>query len=169
MANYPVADETCIDPDLEYKMDLVRDLVSLGRSAREEVQIKVRQPLQEVLIDGAYKETIGDLTELIKEELNVKEIVYQHDLSQYMNFTIKADFRACGKLFGALVKPLATYLSKADTSALMAALNENGSVDVTLGEGTVTLTKDLLDIRITAKEGFNVQMADNLFIILSTN
>ncbi|HLS52918.1 MAG TPA: isoleucine--tRNA ligase, partial [Tissierellaceae bacterium] len=69
---YPKANEELIDKDLEEKMDLVRDLVGLGRASRENVRIKVRQPLNEVLIDGKYEEMISDLVPLIKEELNVK-------------------------------------------------------------------------------------------------
>ena len=57
-------------------MDLVRDLISLGRNAREEVKIKVRQPIKEILLDGRNKELIADLDELIKEELNVKTLTY---------------------------------------------------------------------------------------------
>ena len=53
-------------------MDLVRNLVALGRASRENAKIKVRQPLSKVIIDGKYKETIAELDELIKEELNVK-------------------------------------------------------------------------------------------------
>lgn len=168
LADYPKYDELLIDSELEYKMDLVRDLVSLGRSAREEVQIKVRQPLSEILIDGAHEKPIGELTELIKEELNVKEIIFENDLSKYMNFSLKPDFRACGKLFGSLMKPLSSKLAEIDAAEFVHQINAHGSADVIVEGQTLTLTKDLLDIRITAKEGFNVQTKDNLFIILST-
>ena len=168
LADYPRCDDALIDNDLEYKMDLVRDLVSLGRSAREEVQIKVRQPLGEVLIDGAYEQVIGDLTALIKEELNVKEIVFENELSAYMNFSLKPDFRACGKLFGSLMKPLSAYLASADASVMVQKLNADGQINVEIEGQSLSLTKELLDIRITAKEGFNVQTKENLFIILNT-
>ena len=58
-------------------MDLVRDLVGLGRGAREKERIKVRQPLNSVLIDGKYESLIGDLTPLIMEELNIKNVVFE--------------------------------------------------------------------------------------------
>ncbi len=169
LADYPKFNESAVDTALEYKMDLVRNLVSLGRGAREDVQIKVRQPLSEVLVDGAHQEVIGNLTELIKEELNVKHVQFENDLAKFMDFTLKPDFKTCGKLFGSLVKPLGAYLQNADAPALLAEINKNGSVDVSIGSDTLTLTKELLDIRITAKEGFNVQTENNLFIVLNTD
>ncbi len=169
LADYPKFDVNAIDAALEYKMDLVRDLVSLGRSAREDVQIKVRQPLAEVLIDGAHKQVISELTELIKEELNIKKVKFENDLSKFMDFTLKPDFKTCGKLFGSLVKPLSNFLQKTDAAKLLSEINTNGSEDVTIDGTVLTLTKELLDIRITAKEGFNVQTENNLFIVLSTD
>ena len=98
--NYPVLNEKYINIQIEEKMDLVRDLISLGRNAREEVKIKVRQPISEIIIDGKNKELIGDLTELIKEELNVKNVVFENDLTKYMTLNIKPNFKVCGKMFG---------------------------------------------------------------------
>ena len=86
LSDFPLYDDALINEKLEEKMDLVRDLISLGRNAREEVKIKVRQPISEVLLDAKKKDIIGDLEGLIKEELNVKEITYIKDLSKYMKF-----------------------------------------------------------------------------------
>ena len=169
VADYPVFNADMIDEGLEYKMDLVRNLVSLGRSAREDVQIKVRQPLKEVLIDVAHKDTIGDLTELIKEELNVKQVTFEDDLSKFMNFALKPDYKTCGKLFGKLVKPLGQYLQNIDAAEFIAKLKADGNLSITIEGEQLTLSEDHLDIRITAKEGFNVQTEDNLFIVLNTD
>ncbi len=67
-------------------MDLVRDLVGLGRASRESAKIKVRQPIKEVLIDGKYEEKIKDLVPLIKKNWMIKQVVFEKDLSQFMNF-----------------------------------------------------------------------------------
>lgn len=168
LAYYPVCDETKINDLLMYKMDTVRTLVSLGRGAREEVQIKVRQPLKAAMVDASLEDDISYLTELIKEELNVKEVIFASNLSDYMNFTIKPDFKVCGKTLGAKVKALASYLASCDASSFMHQINTNGSVSVNIEGEDITLTKDMLDVRINAKEGFDVQMQDNLFIILNT-
>ena len=76
LADFPKYDETKIEELLEEKMDLVRELISIGRNIREEQKLRVRQPLSEILIDGKNSMVIGELTELIKEELNVKKVTY---------------------------------------------------------------------------------------------
>ena len=91
-------------------MDLVRDLISLGRNVREETKIKVRQPISEAILDGKNKNIIGDLTELIKEELNVKEIKFVDDLSIYMNYEVKPNFKVCGPLLGSSIKSFQGYV-----------------------------------------------------------
>ena len=100
LSDFPVYDEKLIDKKIETKMDLVRDLISLGRNVREETKIKVRQPISEIFLDVKNKSIIGELTSLIKEELNVKEVVFLEDLSSYMNFTVKPNFKEVGKVFG---------------------------------------------------------------------
>ena len=85
-------------------MDLVRDLVSLGRAAREKEQIKVRQPIQKILVDGKYEELISDLIPLIKEELNLKEVVFEKDLSKFMDYTLKPNFKFAGPILGSKIK-----------------------------------------------------------------
>ncbi|MCR4894314.1 MAG: isoleucine--tRNA ligase [Eubacteriales bacterium] len=168
LADYPAYDEALINEKLNYRMNTVRTLVSLGRGAREEVQIKVRQPLAYAMADASLKDDIGYLTDLIKEELNVKEVRFEENLADYMNFTIKPDFKVCGKLFGSKVKALASYLADTDAASFMKVLGEEGSVDVEIEGEKLSLTRDMLDVRINAKEGFDVQMQDNLFIILNT-
>ena len=85
-------------------MDLVRALVTLGRGTREKERIKVRQPLNEIMIDGKYKKTIEDLTPLIMEELNVKEVVFADELDTFMNFSLKPDFKVAGPVLGGKIK-----------------------------------------------------------------
>ncbi len=165
---YPSCREEDIDQALENKMDTVRALVSLGRGAREEAQIKVRQPIAAVHIDGSLKELIGDLTGLIKEELNVKEVVYESDLSSFMDFAVKPDFKICGKELGSKVKTLDAYLKNTDAAVFIKALRAAGNAEVILDGEKVTLTEDMLDIRISARAGFDVQTQDNLFIIINT-
>ena len=91
--------ESLVDKGVEERMDIVRALVALGRGTREKERIKVRQPLSEVLVDGKYEAVIGDLTPLIMEELNVKKVVFANDLDQYMNFSLKPNFKAAVSCF----------------------------------------------------------------------
>ena len=163
LANYPKCDESLIDEAIEKRMDLIRDLISLGRNAREESKVKVRQPISEVILDGKNKSTIEDLIDLVKEELNVKEVNFVDDLSEYMNFEVKPNFKVCGPILGKEIglfsKELAGITNE-DISKL-----DNGE-EITLGNFKVT--KDMIDIRISSKEGFNAAMENNNFIILNT-
>ena len=167
LEDYPVCDDNMINEAIEEKMDLVRDLISLGRNAREEVKIKVRQPISEIIIDGKNKELIGDLTDLIKEELNVKNVVFENDLSKYMNFTIKPNFKVCGKMFGKEINNYAKMLSTLNDEDVNKLQNGNTITHEFNGE-TLEITPDMVDIRIESKEGFDAAKENNNFIILNT-
>lgn len=167
LVDYPNYDENMINDKIEEKMDLVRDLVTLGRASREEAKIKVRQPLSKVIIDGKYQEIIGDLTELIKEELNVKEVQFEENLSEYMEFELKPNFKVCGKILGSKVKSFGKVLSKIDAKDFLARLNE-GDVNLEIDGEKTEIKKDYVEVKISAKEGFDVIMENNLFVILDT-
>ncbi len=168
LSDYPIGDESLIDEKLEEKMDLVRSLISIGRQAREEAKIKVRQPISEVILDGKNKDTIASLIDLIKEELNVKEVIFENDLSKYMNFTIKPNYKVAGPIFGANIKKFASFLSNF-TDEQIKALQNKEDQDFELDNNLYQITLDMVDIKISSKSGFDVGMENNNFIILNTN
>ncbi len=167
LASYPVCDDAKINEKIERRMDLVRDLISLGRNAREEAKIKVRQPISEVILDGKNENTISDLVDLIKEELNVKEVNFASDLSLYMNFEVKPNFKICGKMFGSHMKEFQeklTALSDEDISIL----EDNGTIKMEVDNEEVEITPEMVEIRVSSKEGFNASHEGNNFIVLNT-
>ena len=163
LASFPISDEKLIDEELENKMELVRNLISLGRNAREEAKIKVRQPISEVIIDGKNKKVLADVIDLIKEELNVKEIVFAENLNEYMNFSIKPNFKNAGSILGSKMPEFVKYLNSLKEEEIN---NIRNNMDLEF-EG-IKITEDLIDIKINAKEGFNVATENNNFIILNT-
>ena len=167
LSEFPKYDSKLIDLKLEEKMDTVRDLISMGRKVREEVKIKVREPLSEVILDEKIKPIIGDLTSLIEEELNVKEIKFEKNLDSYINFEIKPNFKVCGKIFGSNIKALSEYLSKI-TKEEITKLENDEIIKITLNGVDYELEKEMLDIRINSKEGYNTGINNKLFIILNT-
>lgn len=169
LADYPVCQEELLDLGVEERMDLVRNLVSLGRAAREEAQIKVRQPLQKILVDGEYEDSISYLVPLIKEELNIKDVVFEGNLHEFMDFTLKPDFKVAGPVFGPKVKVLAKALAQTDTAKMVSKVKAEGSFMLDLDGEETEIKEEYLDVRISAKEGFNVQMEDNVFVILDTS
>ncbi|MFA5524746.1 MAG: isoleucine--tRNA ligase [Tissierellales bacterium] len=168
LSDYPTAKEEYINKDIEHKMDLVRDLVGLGRAARESVKIKVRQPIQRVLIDGKHEKEISDLVPLIKEELNVKEVVFEKNLNEYMDFSLKPNFRVAGPVLGPKIKEFGKALSELDGSVAAPKIEGGENVVINLSGDDFEVTKDLVLVTITAKEGFTVSMANNYFVILDT-
>ena len=167
LADYPVCNESYINDEIEERMDLVRDLISLGRFAREESKIKVRQPISKVILDGKYENIIGDLTVLIEEELNVKNVCYEKDLSTFMNFEVKPNFKVVGKIFGPKIKLYTEALKTLDYNDVKKLENDE-SIYINIDGEDYEVTKEMVDIRTSSKEGFNVQMENNKFIILNT-
>lgn len=165
---YPEYKEKLIELELEEKMDLVRDLVGLGRASRESARIKVRQPIQEVLIDGKYEEKVKDLVPLIKEELNVKEVVFEKNLSQFMNYSLKPNFKVAGPVLGSKVKIFGNELGKLDPHKTVEKLDAGGKIVLNLDGEDVEVTRDYVMVTISSKEGFDVAMENNLFVILDT-
>ena len=165
-SDFPKYDESLIDESLEEKMDLVRNLISIGRNIREENKLRVRQPLQEILIDGKNESILSDLTQLIKEELNVKEVVFVTDTSKYMNYVLKPNFKVVGKVFGSNLKE---YQEKLLSLSLedVKHLENNETIKMNVNGDDYEVTSEMVDIRISAKEGFNVGMENNNFVILN--
>ena len=165
---FPKADMSLVDKNVEERMDLVRDLVALGRGTREKEKIKVRQPLSEILVDGRYEELISDLTPLIIEELNVKKVVFEKQLDRFMNFSLKPNFKVAGPVLGGKIKAFGGVLAKQDAASLVAEFEEKGQVVLNVDGEDFNITKEFVDVRIDAKEGFAVAMENNLFTILDT-
>ncbi len=167
LTDYPISNEKLINEELEAKMDLVRNLISMGRFVREEAKIKVRQPLSEILLDAKDEHTLKDLVPLIEEELNIKKVTFVSDLSKYMNFMVKPNYKEVGKVFGPKIKDFAASLENL-TEEEVISLNSGESINLKVAGKDTKVTKEMVDIRISAKEGFNVGMQDNLFVIINT-
>ena len=167
LEDFPVCDETLINAEIEEKMDLVRDLISLGRNAREEVKIKVRQPISKIVLDGNKEEILGDLKELIREELNVKEIEFTKELDKYMTFEIKPNFKVCGKEFGPSIKELQEKLSNLSDDDKSKVVNKE-TITLNIAGEDKEITPEMVDIRINAKEGFDAAFMNNNFVIIDT-
>ncbi len=168
LSYYPKVNDNLIDDSLEYRMDLTKNLVLLGRASREAAKIKVRQPVSKVLIDKKFEETMGYLSPLIMEELNVKKVIYSSDLDQYIKYNLKPNLPILGKLLGSKMKNCIAELNKLDPLKTYRALEESMEVELDLDGEKFELRKEHVIYNISAKTGFNVQAKDDLYLILDT-
>ena len=167
LSDFPECNKDYIDEKLENKMDLVRDLITLGRNARENSKIKVRQPINEVILDGKNEKLIGDLTNLIEEELNVKKVTFTPDLVKYMTLEIKPNFKVCGKMFGKNINEYAKALLELNQEDIN-NLSKGNSITIRFMEENLEITKDMVDIRVNAKEGYDAAYLNDIFIVIDT-
>ena len=166
LCDFPKYDISLVNEEIEKRMDLVRDICSLGRDAREDVKIKVRQPISEIILPANDKDIIGDLESVIKEELNVKNITYIKDLSSYMDYIIKPNFREVGKTLGSKIKSFQdalTLLSSSDIEEI-----KNGSKVIKVDGEDMEVTNDMVLISIVSKEGYASSANKNTCIVLNT-
>ena len=166
LADYPKYDESLIDLALEEKMDLVRDVCSLGRFAREDVKIKVRQPISEVLLDNGISKLISEFEPVIMEELNVKTITYIDNMTDYLDYIIKPNFREVGKMFGSNVGEFTKLLGTLSVKDIETLKNESIHVDF-MGED-LEITPSMVLITVNVKEGYCSSNNGKVFVILNT-
>ena len=166
LSDYPVCDESMINESLEEKMDLVIELISYARNIREEAKIKVRQPISEVIFEEKYKEKIGEFESLFKEELNVKNVNWTNDLSNYLTVTYKPNFKEVGKVFGSDIKAFGEYLSnitEEDCKKL-----ESGELTIKLNDKEYEVTPNYVIKTINSKDGYKAVMLNYKTVIINT-
>jgi isoleucyl-tRNA synthetase len=165
---YPEANEALIDTDLEEHMGLVIDLVSLGRAARNKVQIKVRQPLSEILVAQKKQQILAPMEGLVKEELNVKTIKYVENPDKYVSYTIKPNFAVLGPKYGRFLKGIEAELTNGDAGQFVKILRSSGELNFTINGTPVTLKEEDVEIRTSEEQGFVVEMSKENYVILNT-
>ena len=164
---WPEVDENVIDKKLEEEMDLAYAIVKLGRSARNSANIKNRQPLSEMLISV---DTLPDYyANIIKEELNVKQIELGAEMSEYVNFEIKPNLPVLGKEYGRYIPKIKEELAKKNQVDLANTV-KNGGNDYIEVEGTqIELNADNLLVTMQGKEGFAFAGEGEIGVVLDTH
>jgi len=152
-------------------MSLVREVVSLGRSARMAAKLKVRQPLAQVeiiLADQTHRPWLESHAALICDELNVKAVEFSENADQYISYTILPDLKRLGPKLGKQVPSVRKHLAGADGAALLADLEANGKVVLQLEDGKVELDSDDIQVRLQAKEGWAAAQGSACVVVLAT-
>ena len=155
LADWPVAHGAQIDTDLEESMAVARSLTSLGRAARADGGVKVRQPLARALVflpPGSAHPPAG----VVEDELNVDVIEYGSELAEVLTFELVPNFRTLGPRLGEAVKELRPALAALDGGEVASALDRGESIVITLSNGNHSLTSDDLELRVKSQGGFAV-------------
>ncbi|GAQ24477.1 isoleucine--tRNA ligase [Tepidanaerobacter syntrophicus] len=171
LCDFPQVKEELIDEALEHKMELARKIVELGRAARNKGKIKNRQPLQKMMVqlrNPADKTLIEDLSDIIKDELNIKEIEYIDVAEEYFTYTVKPRFDLLGPKYGKLMSKISKELSTAEPLELIRKARAEGQVVLNIDGQDITILENELDVRAQDKEGFCAEGEGGYYVVLDT-
>ncbi|MBU5453938.1 isoleucine--tRNA ligase [Caproiciproducens sp. MSJ-32] len=167
LCSWPKANETAIDKNLEKEMDLAYTIVQLGRSARNGANIKNRQPLSRMQIStNSLPKYYGDI---IKDELNIKEVEFGADLSEHVNFEVKPNLPVLGKTYGKLIPGIRKEISSRNQMELAQKINNGGIETIVVNDVEIVLDKDNLLVTMQGKEGYAFAGEGTIGVVLDTN
>jgi isoleucyl-tRNA synthetase len=171
LCDYPTGDPAAIDEELSRRMALMREVVSLGRSARMGAKLKVRQPLSQVevvLADDTHRDWLEAHDSLICDELNVKQVEFVERAEQYITYTVLPDLKRLGPRLGKRLPALRKLLAGADGGRLLAQLQAEGKITLPLPDGPIELDGDDIQVRLQAKEGWAAAQGRDVVVVLAT-
>ena len=171
LCDFPTANAAYIDKELEEYMEEVLRIVVLGRAARNEANIKNRQPIGEMIVK-AENELPAFYRDIVRDELNVKKVAFAEDVSSYTSYSFKPQLRTLGPKYGKQLGGIRSYLSNIDGLSAMAAVTsfkEGGTLDFEVDGVKISLAEEDVLIEISQKEGFVAQADKAVTVVLDTN
>ncbi len=167
LCDFPVADLSKVDKELEAGMDEVESVVQLGRAARNAASLKVRQPLSRCLVKG--KRLSDEIAQLIRNELNVKAVEFVDDASAFTTYNLKPQMRTLGRKYGKLLGKIGEHLKTLDGNEVVATFERGETLKFELDGTPVELEKDDVLTSLTQKPGFEAQSEGDYTVVLDTN
>lgn len=167
LCDFPVANESFIDTELEAEMELVLEIVVLGRAARNASNIKNRQPIGNMYVK-ADRQLDDFFKEIVASELNLKAVSFKDDMEEYLSYSFKPQFKVLGPKVGKQIGEVKAVLAGINGHAAKAELESTGKLKLTLKSGEVELLPEDVDITMSQTEGFATQRYGNVTIALET-
>ncbi|MDQ0202764.1 isoleucine--tRNA ligase [Pectinatus haikarae] len=167
LCDFPTANEAYIDEELEKNMQLVLEIVSLGRAARNTANIKNRQPIGQMFVkapfvlDAFYKAIVAD-------ELNIKNVDFKDDMEKYLAYSFKPQFKILGPKAGRQINEIKKVLASLNGHAAKEELDKNGSLKISLSGGAFTLVREDVEISVTQTEGFATETYNKVVVAIET-
>ena len=168
LCDFPAADESKIDSELERRMDEVLNIVVMGRAARNDASIKNRQPIGRMFVKAAA-ELPRFFADIITDELNVKNIAFTEDVRAFTSYSFKPQLRTVGPKYGKLLGGIRKYLGEVDGNNAMDELRANGSIKFDVNGSEVVLSEEDLLIDTAQTTGYVSQQNGELTVVLDTN
>ncbi|MCL4857485.1 MAG: class I tRNA ligase family protein, partial [Flavobacteriales bacterium] len=152
LSDFPLANEKAIDLDLEQRMEIAQKVSSMVLSLRKKEQIKVRQPLQKIMVpilDATFKRQLQDVADLVLSEVNVKEIQYLEDTAGVLVKSIKPNFKTLGPKYGKIMKQIAAVVTQFNQNDIQNFEKNSGAKLTVEGEEVVL---DMNDVEIITQD-----------------
>ena len=165
LVDWPEVDESAIDRDLEARMATARSIVSLGRAARSEAGVRVRQPLSRALV-FLPAGTVPPPAGVVEEELNVDRVEYSDRLSDVLTYELVPNFRSLGPRLGPRAPKVRAALGELDAAAAARTLEGGGAIAVTIEAEPVELSADDVELRVRAEPGFAISRTGAVVVAL---
>ena len=168
LCDYPEVNEAWIDKDLEANMEELLEIVVLGRACRNTANIKNRQPIGTMYVKDE-KAMDKFYTDIIADELNVKEVKFADDVESFISYSFKPQLRTVGPKYGKLLNGIRTALSEIDGTAAMKELRDNGVLVLDIAGNRVELAEEDLLIETAQSEGYVTETDGETSVVLDTN
>ncbi|MCX7995910.1 MAG: class I tRNA ligase family protein, partial [candidate division WOR-3 bacterium] len=168
LCDFPEADESMIDQKLEEEITLVRKIVSLGRSARNKVNIKVRQPLEEIFIHIPEEKYLDEQsTSAILDELNIKKAKFINDPSELYSYSLNPKYDRIGPKYGPMARKIGDWIKNLDADEIQKFL-KTGQLKCTLEDSLIEISNEDVEIKKQERQNLVVAEESGLIIAIST-
>ena len=167
LCDFPVADDAMVDKKLEEDMDALLKVVVMGRACRNTANIKNRQPIGKMFVKAPF--TLSDFfTEIIEDELNVKEVVFTEDVRDFTTYTFKPQLKTVGPKYGKHLGFIQKALAGLDGNSAMDDLKANGAIVLDDNDTAISLAEEDLLITMVQKEGFVTEADNTVTVVMDT-
>jgi isoleucyl-tRNA synthetase len=166
LCKYPEYDADLIDQRLENDMDVAYKIVQLGRAARNDANIKNRQPLSKMEVNFREERLPDYYIGIIKEELNIKNVEFRDDLKEYVDYGFKINYPVLGPKYGKLVPRIGEALKSTSPKEAFGLLKSEGAFKVDVAGEEVALTADDVEVTMKGREGFTFQTNGFISVVL---
>ncbi|HEY7255173.1 MAG TPA: isoleucine--tRNA ligase [Solirubrobacterales bacterium] len=159
LRDFPEHNPAFVDPDLEEAMEAVRLTVELGRAARAQAKAKVRQPLRRAVIvaNDAERRAISEYGDLVRAELNVKELDFVAEEAELVSYSVKPNYRSLGPRFGKRMPQVAAAIEALEPNHVADVMSEGGEIGINIDGDDHTIAPDEVTLALQPLEGYEVE------------